>query len=106
MMRKAALCARVAEWDTSSGRRLAKVRSFPHTRQWEVTAFVGERVAVDAGHKPALDALLLAVGNGKIDVVVCTALGRLTAAPQELMVLMQEFATHEADLEGKLLTAE
>jgi DNA invertase Pin-like site-specific DNA recombinase len=99
MMRKAALCARVAEWDTSSGRRLAKVRSFPHTRQWEVTAFVDERVAVDAGHKPALDALLLAVGNGKIDVVVCTALDRLTATPQELMVLMQEFATHEVDLE-------
>ena len=99
MRRKAALYARVAEGDISSGQQLAKLRSFAHARQWEVTEFVDEDVAVDAVQKPALDALLLAVRNGKIDVVVCTALDRQVATPQELMVLMQEFATHEVDLE-------
>lgn len=85
MRRKAALYARVAEWDSSSGQQLAKLRSFAHTRQWEVTEFVDERVAVDAGQKPALDALLLAVRNEKIDVVVCTALDRLAATPRRVL---------------------
>src|SRR6185369_5703281 len=99
MRRKAALYAWVAESDSSSGQQLAKLRSFAHARQWEVTEFVDEHVAVDGVQKPALDALLLAVRNGKIDVVVCTALDRLVATPQALMVLMQALATHEVDLE-------
>ena len=54
---------------------------------------------IDAERRPALQALLVAVRNREIDVVVCTAMDRLVATPQELMSLLQEFAEHEVDVE-------
>ena len=99
MKRRAALYARTAAWDKSPTQQLLKLRSFVEHQQWETTEFVDDGVSIEAEGRPALQALLVAVRKREIDVVVCTAMDRLVATPQELMALLQEFAEHEVDVE-------
>ena len=99
MKRRAALYARTAAWDKSPTHQLLKLRSFVESRAWETTEFVDDGVSIDAKRRPALEALLVAVRNREIDVVVCTAMDRLVATPDELMALMQEFAEYGIDVE-------
>ena len=99
MKRRAALYARTAAWDESPTQQLLKLRSFVEHHRWETTEFVDDGVSSDSERRPALQALLVAVRRGEIDVVVCTAMDRLVATPQELMTLLQEFSEHEVDVE-------
>jgi DNA invertase Pin-like site-specific DNA recombinase len=85
------LYARVSSNDQNPEGQLDVLRAFAIARGWDATEFVDHGVSGAKESRPALDAMLQAVGKRKLDVVACVKLDRLARSLHQLVAMGQEF---------------
>jgi DNA invertase Pin-like site-specific DNA recombinase len=89
--RRAATYSRVSTHEQSLDGQLEALRAYTTARGWRPTEYVDHGVSGARERRPGLDALLKAVRQRQVDVVVCTKLDRLARSVRHLVALGEEF---------------
>lgn len=96
---RVAVYARVSTHDQDAEVQLRELRTYVKRRGWTLAGeFVDEGVSGAKDRRPALDRMMVAVRQRRIDVVTVWALDRLGRSLRHLVVTMDEFASLGVDL--------
>jgi DNA invertase Pin-like site-specific DNA recombinase len=87
---RAALYARVSQWEQEPENQLRELRDYCGRRGWGATAYVDRGVSGAKDRRPALDQLIAAAKRRKFDVLVVWRLDRLGRNLRHLILLIDE----------------
>ena len=87
---RAALYARVSQWEQEPENQLRELRVYSERRGWTAVEYVDRGVSGSKDRRPALDELLKAAKRRKVDVLVVWRLNRLGRNLRHLILLLDE----------------
>jgi DNA invertase Pin-like site-specific DNA recombinase len=87
---RAALYARVSQWEQEPENQLRELRVYCERREWTAVEFVDRGVSGAKDRRPVLDELLKAAKRRKFDVLVVWRLDRLGRNLRHLILLLDE----------------
>ncbi len=87
---RAAIYARVSNFDQEPENQLAELRQYVTARSWPAVEYVDKGVSGAKDRRPALDALIRDAKRRKFDVLVCWRLDRLGRNLRHLVTLLDE----------------
>jgi DNA invertase Pin-like site-specific DNA recombinase len=96
--RRAALYSRVSTGSQEPLNQLMALRSFGAARGWQLVEFTDSGQSGVKERRPALDELMAAVRQRKVDVVATTKLDRLARSVHHLVAMVKEFEALGVDL--------
>ena len=87
---RAALYARVSQWEQEPENQLRELRDYCDRRAWSATEYVDRGVSGAKDRRPALDQLIVAARRRKFDTLVVWRLDRLGRNLRHLILLLDE----------------
>ena len=87
---RAALYARVSQWEQEPENQLRELRDYCGRRGWGATEYVDRGVSGAKDKRPALDLLIAAAKRRKFDTLVVWRLDRLGRNLRHLILLLDE----------------
>lgn len=97
--KRVAIYARVSTKDQDPENQLCELRDYAGRRGWEVQGeFVDHGVSGAKDRRPALDELMTAAKQRKVDVVLVWSLDRLGRSLRHLVMTADQFGTWAVDL--------